>query len=338
MREFLDSVNARHALFYGAPGIVFAHGAPKRIRMSKLKPHLALLACNCIWALDFPFYNLLLNGYLRPMALVAGSLIATALIAFVPLFWERAEHVERGDIRKFVGAALLMGVLRKVFLMFGLSKTSPIDGSIIDTIVPILVLLLAVMLGLDRFSKLKVAGLLLGMSGAVAVILTGAGSLHVHAQFWGNVLIFLCACVSSVYMVCFKGLVSKYRVTTVMRWLYGLAAVIVLPFGLGDLLKTDYAAIAQHALLPALSVFVVQTYLPNILFNYSLRFVSSTVSSIYTYLQPVVAIAVSVALNLGRLHADTAVFALVIFVGVGMVLRAYARQSERPDSSAVRLH
>lgn len=309
--------------------------------MNKLKPHLALLACNCIWALDFPFYNLLLRGYLRPMALVAASLIATALISFLPLLWERAEHVERADIRKFVGAALLMGVFRKIFLMYGLSKTSPVDGSIIDTIVPILVLLLSVLLGLDRFTKLKVGGLLLGMAGAVAVVLTGASSSHAHSQLWGNVLILLCACVSSVYMVCFKKLVAKYRVTTVMRWLYCTAAIIVLPFSLGDLIHTNYAAMLRHALWPALSVFLVQTYLPNILFNYSLRFVSSTVSSIYTYLQPVVAIAVSVALRLDKLHVDTVIFAMAIFLGVGMVLRSYARQSgptkiPRPEQPAAR--
>ena len=69
-------------------------------------------------------------------------------------------------MRKLIGAALLIGVLRKVFIMYGLSMTSPIDGSIIDTIVPLLVLLLSVLLGMDRFTKLKIAGLVLGMAGA----------------------------------------------------------------------------------------------------------------------------------------------------------------------------
>lgn len=306
--------------------------------MKRFVPHLTLLACNCIWAMDFPFYNLLLSHYIRPLALAEASLIATALFSLVPLLWERAERVERADMRKFVGAALLMGVFRKIFLMYGLSRTSPIDGSIIDTIVPILVLLLSVLLGLDRFTKLKVGGLLLGMAGAIAVVVAGGSSSHAHSQLWGNVLILLCACVSSVYMVCFKKLVAKYRVTTVMRWLYCLAAVMLLPFGIGEVVHTDFAAMARHALAPMLCVFLLQTYLPNILFNYSLRFVSSTVSSIYTYLQPVVAIAVSVALGLDKLHFDTVIFALAIFVGVGMVLRSYARQPARPAEPAVKLH
>ena len=141
--------------------------------MNRFKPHIALLICNIVWAMDYPFYNIVLPRYVHPMAMVSGSLIATALFSLVPLLWQKAEKVEKADVRKLIGAALLIGVLRKVFIMYGLSMTSPIDGSIIDTIVPLLVLLLSVLLGMDRFTKLKIAGLVLGMAGAVAVVLAG---------------------------------------------------------------------------------------------------------------------------------------------------------------------
>ena len=124
--------------------------------MNRLKPHLALLVCNVLWAMDYPFYNIVLPHYVHPMAMVSASLVATALFSLVPLLWQKAEKVERADIRKLIGAALLIGVLRKVFIMYGLSMTSPIDGSIIDTIVPLLVLALSVLLGMDRFTRLKI--------------------------------------------------------------------------------------------------------------------------------------------------------------------------------------
>ena len=238
--------------------------------MNRLKPHLALLACNVIWAMDYPFYTIVLPHYVRPAGMVAASLFVTALFSLIPLLWEKAEHVERKDIRKMVGAALLIGVLRKGFIMFGLSKTSPIDGSIIDTIIPLLVLLLSVLLGIDRFTRLKVAGLVLGMAGAVAVVLTGASSAHAHSHLWGNILIVLSALASSVYMVWIKRVISKYRVTTLLRWIYCIAAVVTLPFGLGDIVHADYPAIARHALFPTLFVLVAPTYIPNLLLNLSL--------------------------------------------------------------------
>ena len=306
--------------------------------MNKLKPHLALLLCNIVWAMDYPFYNLVLPRYIHPMALVSASLVATALLSLVPLLWQKAEKVAREDIRKLVGAALLIGVLRKVFIMYGLSMTSPIDGSIIDTIVPLLVLALSVLLGMDRFTKLKIAGLVLGMAGAVAVVLAGASSAHAHSHVWGNVMMFLCACVTSIYMVWFKTLIARYRITTLLRWLYCVAAVMALPFGIGPIVHTDFAAIARHALFPSLFVLIMPTYLPNLLLNYALKTVPATVSSIYTYLQPVLAIAVSVAMGLDKLHLDTVIFALVIFAGVGLVLRSYIVTPQHTDPPTARVH
>lgn len=300
--------------------------------MNRLKPHLALLLGNAIWALDFPFYNLVLPRYVHPIALVSASLIVTALISLVPLLWERAEKVDLADIRQLFAAALLMGVMRKTFLMFGLARTSPIDGSIIDTVVPLLVLVLSVMLGIDRFSRLKIAGLILGMAGAIAVVVTGASDGHARSQLGGNLLILLCAAVSAVYMVRFKRLVAKYRVTTLLRWIYCMAAVIMLPFGLKEIVRTDYALIGSdpRIVLAVLFVVIMPTYFPNLLLNYALKWVQPTVTSLYTYLQPVLAIAVSVAMGLDRLHADTLLFAAVIFVGVGMVLRSYRSHPAPP--------
>lgn len=302
--------------------------------MGKYKAHIALLLCNTVWALDYPFYNLVLPKYVKPIAMISASLIATALLSLVPMLWEKVEKVARKDILKLIGAALLIGVIRKVFIMYGLSKTSPIDGSIIETIVPLLVLVLSVALGIDHYTKLKVAGLVLGMAGAVAVVLTGVSAAHAHSHLWGNIMILLCACATALYMVWFKTLINKYRVTTLLRWLYCIAALIMLPFGLKAIIHTDYALIGSSSkiLFSTLFVLVMPTYLPNLLLNYALKSVQPTVTSIYTYLQPVIAITVSVLMGLDKLHVDTVIFALVIFVGVGLVLRSYGRHPDAPPS------
>lgn len=291
--------------------------------MSKFKPHIALLVCNILWAMDYPFYNIVLPEYVHPMAMVSGSLIATALLSLIPLAWEKSEKVARTDIRRLIGAALLIGVLRKAFIMYGLSMTSPIDGSIIDTITPLLVLLISVVLGIDKFTRLKIAGLVLGMAGAVGVVLLGASGGHTHSGLVGNLMIAGCALATSCYMVWFKKLIARYDVVTMLRWVYCLAALMVLPFGARELVHTDFAAMDTDILLATLFVVFVPTYVPNLLLNYSLKYVQPTVSSIYTYLQPVLAVVLSVAMGLDRLHLDTALCALVIFFGVGLVIRSY---------------
>ena len=290
-----------------------------------LSAHIALLFCNVVWACDYPFYSLVLGKYVSPLAMVSASLVVAAVWSLVPLIWEKPERVEPHDRIKIIGAALLIGVARKLCMMFGLAQTSPIDGSIISTTTPLLVLLLSVFVGLERFTKIKVVGLFLGMVGAVAIILSSSQSAHEKSGLVGNILIFTSACVSAAYMVWFKKLVAKYRITTLLRWIYCTSAIVMLPIGAHDILATDISTMSAEIIFATLFVLVVPTYIPNLLLNYSLKVVAPTISSIYSYIQPVVAIALAVAMGLDRLHLDTILFALVIFCGVGLVVFSYRR-------------
>ena len=298
-----------------------------------------MLGVGVIFGLLSPVSKVLLDsGLISPAGLMMTRTAGAAAAFWTASLFVRREPVALRDRLSLFFAALLGIVLNQGSFILGVSMTSPIDGSIIDTIVPLLVLALSVLLGMDRFTRLKITGLVLGMAGAVAVVLAGASSSHAHSHLWGNVMIFLCACVTSVYMVWFKRLIAKYRITTVLRWLYCAAAVMALPFGIGPIVHTDFAAIARHALFPTLFVLTVPTYVPNLMLNYALKTVQPTVSSIYTYLQPVLAIAISVGMGLDKLHADTVVFALVIFVGVGLVLRSYSVPPRHPDPPAAPPH
>ena len=290
--------------------------------------HLALLFCNIIWACDYPFYSLVLGRYISPMAMVAASLVIAALLSLTPHLWEHAERVEPRDRLKILGAAMLMGVGRKLCMMFGLAATSPIDGSIISTTSPLLVLILSVAVGAEHFTARRTFGLLLGMAGTVAVILSSEGGAHEQSGMLGNILIFTSACVSAAYMVWFKQLVGKYRITTLLRWIYCSSAFVMLPLGFDDILATDFSAMNTWVILASLFVLIVPTYLPNLLLNYSLRYVAPTVTSIYSYLQPVVAIGLAVAMGLDKLHPDTVLFAVVIFIGVGIVISSYRREQK----------
>ena len=261
------------------------------------------------------------------MAMITASLIVAALLSWIPRLWEQREKIESKDWAIIVVAALLMGVTRKVMMMFGLSRTSPIDGSIIATMVPLLVLVVSVIAGVERLSVRKVLGLLMGMAGALAVILTSNSQHHDKSEVWGNLMMICSGVVTAIYMVFFKRLVAKYRITTLLRVIYTISALVVLPFGWHSITSEHFSNFDTHVWLAALFVLVVPTYLPNLLLNYSLRFVPPTVSSSYTYIQPLLAVALSVAMGLDRLHADTFIFALMLFVGVWLVITSYKKEA-----------
>ena len=298
--------------------------------MANVRPiwaHLSLILCNIVWACDYPFYNLVLGRYISPMAMVSASLVIAALWSLTPLLWEKSEKIDPADRLKIFGAAMLMGVARKLCMMFGLANTSPIDGSIISTSTPLIVLFLSAIVGVERLSKTKTIGLLLGMVGAIAIIVSSNHSSHDSSSVEGNLLILTSACVSAAYMVWFKRLVGKYRITTLLRWIYCASAIVMLPIGAHDIWTTDFAVMDTKIILASLFVLIVPTYIPNLLLNYSLRVVAPTVTSIYAYIQPVVAIALAVAMGLDRPHLDTLLFAVIIFVGVGLVVKSGKTQN-----------
>ena len=297
-----------------------------------ISAHISLLLCNIVWACDYPFYNLVLGRYITPLAMVSASLVVAAVWSLVPLLWEKHERIAAEDRIKIFGAALLIGISRKLCMMFGLAQTSPIDGSIISTTTPLIVLLLSVFVGLERFTKMKLLGLLLGMAGAIAIIISSS-TTHEHSGLRGNLLIFTSACVSAAYMVYFKRLVSKYRITTLLRWIYCISALIMLPIGAHEIAETKFDTMSSEIIFASLFVLIVPTYLPNLFLNYSLRFVAPTVTSIYAYIQPIVAIILAVAMGLDKLHLDTVLFALVIFVGVGLVVCAYNKKGGQTTTS-----
>ncbi len=297
--------------------------------MERFKPHIALFLCNSIWAVNYPLYHLVMHkGGITAAAMLELSLLAAALFSLVPLLWSRAERVERGDVKYLVAAAALSGIGRKGLVLFGLSLTSPIDASIIASLLPVMALLISVVMRIDRFTLPRIAGIVLGMGGAMAVIISSKGSAaDARSALGGNGLMLLYTIVAGFYMVWLQPIFRKYKPITLMWWVYSLSSLMFLPFATRPLLHLELGQLSPHLLYIAIFVVVVPTFLPNLLLNFALSRVKPTVSSIYSYLQPILAIAVSVWLGLGVLHWSTVIFGLVIISGVTLVVRSYGTGS-----------
>ncbi len=291
--------------------------------MNRLKPHLALIGCNTIWALNYPIYHIILPKDISAIAVLTLSLVTAAILSFIPLLWSRAERVEPKDIKFMVGAAILSGILRKGLVIFGLSYTSPIDASIIGTLIPIVVLILSIIAGIDRFNTTRVIGIILGISGAIAIIASGDSSEGSSSSLTGNILMVIYTFAAALFIVWLQPIFKRYKPITIMRWVYGLSSLMILPFGAAPIAHTNFSALSPHILLLMAVVVILPTFLPNMLLNYALKRVTPTISSIYGYVQPIVAISLSVWLGLDKLGWSTLIYGCLIITGVTAVIRSY---------------
>ena len=183
--------------------------------------------------MNYPFYKMIMPQYMSPYALATLAVSIAAILALLSFFFRsgRTGATQRRH-RKIHRGSRTDGRRKKLFLMVGIQHTSPIDASIIATLGPILVLVISVFFLIDRFTPMKIVGMVIGLAGALVVILSNSGTTAATAKLGGDAIVFLGIVSSSFSMVWLKDLIMRYKPITLLRWMYPLAALMLLPFGL----------------------------------------------------------------------------------------------------------
>jgi drug/metabolite transporter (DMT)-like permease len=217
----------------------------------------------------------------------------------------------------------------------GLNMTTAINASIIMTSSPIIVLLLSAITFKERLTPAKLIGIGLGAIGAVYLIAGGHNvSLLDENKSLGNLFIFINATSYSIYLILVKPLMAKYNALTVIKWVFLMGFIYVLPFGYGQLSEVQWSTMSIKIILEVTFVVVCTTFIAYLFNVYALKTVSSTVVSSYIYLQPFFATTAAVLLKVEDLIWPQVVAATFIFAGVYLVsFNPFQRRKETAPSS-----
>ncbi|MFR5872104.1 MAG: DMT family transporter [Alistipes sp.] len=297
---------------------------------NKTKAHLGLILANLVWAMNYPFYKMIMPQYMSPYALATLAVSIAAILALLSFFFVPVERVQRkGDIVKFIGAAVLMGVAKKLFLMVGIQHTSPIDASIIATLGPILVLVISVFFLIDRFTPMKIVGMVIS-SGRRA---RGDSQQQRHDGGDGQTGRRRDRLPRHRQFVVLDGMAQRpdHALQTdhpvALDVSAGRADAASVRTELGDpyRFRRHPAAhlVGNRLRRPA------PEFRPNYLLIF-VHYVKPTISSVYFYLQPVIATGLSVALGMDKLSWDRGLASIAVFVGVLLVVNAYKNHPSAP--------
>lgn len=282
--------------------------------------HLALFLANLIFGLNYSIAKGIMPEYVPPFGFIVLRVWGAGVI-----FWifeglvGTAERVAGRDKLR-MGVCALFGVTLNQLLFFaGLNITTPINASIIMTVNPVLVLIVAALLIGERITWRKTSGILLGLSGASILILLAGDLAFGEGTILGDLLVFINACSYGVYLVIVKPLMQKYRPLTVIKWVFTWGVLFVTPVGLHQVAELDVAAFPPSVWASLLYVVAFTTFLAYLLNVLALRTVNASVASTYLYLQPMVAAIVSVLVGQDELTWTKGLASLMIFVGVYLV-------------------
>ncbi|MES1224550.1 MAG: DMT family transporter [Bacteroidota bacterium] len=285
------------------------------------KSHLALFIAALIYGANYTIAKGVMPDYLQPfgfiMVRVTGAVILFWITGiFVP------EKINRKDIPLLAFCGMFGVAINQLLFFKGLSMTTPINAAIIMVITPILVLLVATSLASERITGKKLTGIVTGLVGAILLLLV-KHDLSLGSLTWrGDLCILINAISWGIYLVVAKPLIMKYRTITVIKWVFLFAWFYVLPFGYSEFMEADFSSMPPNILLSVAFVVLGTTYFAYLLNNYALQKVSSSVVSIYIYLQPLLAAGIAIVSGKDDLDAVKITSALLIFVGVYLVSAA----------------
>lgn len=291
------------------------------------KAHLALLGANTIYGLNYVIAKGIMPDYLTPRAIILIRVLTTVLVFWILHLLLPAEKVERRDQFKLAICAVFGVAINQILFFEGLNLSTPINASIIITVIPVLILVFAHFILKERITQIKIIGIVLGASGALMVILSaGVGDFRSNTML-GNLMIFINAMSWALYLVLIKPLMERYDSFTVMKWVFLYGLIIVLPFTLPTFARSSFSIIPVNIWFSVMFVVFGATIIAYFLNNYSLKTVSASVNGIYIYLQPLIASVVAILFGKDTLSLTDIISAVMIMTGVWLVTRRPKKQA-----------
>lgn len=290
--------------------------------MGKVKYNMALVASNILFGANFSFYVSLTEYYLSFQQIFMLQ-VAVAAAFFIPfaLFSRRSYRITVEDFGTIFIVALLVIYGWMYMLLWGASKTSPIDASTIATLGPVFTLIVAHIVAPQRVSKVKALGAIVAMSGALVLLMDrGKNLLGTADEAFGNALV-LCAVVAiAANTVLIRSQLRKYGELTIMGWYYIIGFVMAAPFFWSEIAGINPLRLPLIPLLELLYVIFLGTVLPMWLLYVGSSHLTALHTALYRYLQPVVAAGLSLLRGQNIIDRTNIIGAALIFTGVVFVV------------------
>ena len=269
------------------------------------------------------------DGLIPPLGIFTlRSLGAGGLFWLLSLFQPK-ERIDKEDFFKIFIASMLGFFTCQVTFLVGLPYITPMDCSVMTAMAPIYTMITAAIVIKEPISFQKAGGVLLSFAGIIYLIMTRVASPGGTAQTtpFGIFMIILNVLSFAMYLGIFKPLIAKYSVVTFMKWIFLFSALVAIPFSTKGLINTDWAGIPAIQYAELSYLVICATFISYFLIPVAQKRIRPTLISMYTYVQPIIAIVVSIAIGMDTLTWQKALATLLVFGG--LIIVNYSRSKSQ---------
>lgn len=295
----------------------------------KWKGHVAVLCANLIFGLNIPISKALLSQWMTPFGYMASrTLVATIIFWIIQSFLPK-EKVSPKDLAIIAMGGIMGFVVSQSLTAVSLQYTSPVYFSLIVALSPLVVMLLAAVFLKEPITGKKMAGVVLGIAGALLMIAQIDNSVSGKNNLWGIFLAVISVTAFSVYLIIIRSVAQKYTTVTQMKWMFLFAAIILVPLGC-----TEYS---EQALFSAswgwtgvwelAFVAILATSVAYFLTPFGMKYLRATTVSVYMNLQPIVSSVAVICVGQDNFSWDKPLAAVLVIAGAYVVSTSRTKET-----------
>lgn len=283
--------------------------------------HLSAFVAYLIFGINIIVNKDLSGSGISPLALFTIRSVGAGAMFWIISLFRPAEKVEKSDYPKILLAAILGFFICQVTFLYAIPIITPMDCSIVTSLSPIYTMFIAAAAIKEPITWKKASGVLISLAGFIFLIFnsvsTGSGAESTHPL--GIVLMIFNSLSFSLYLGIFKPVITKYSVVTFMKWIFFFTSLMSLPFTAKEVITFDYLSLSSSYLWELLFLILCATFITYFLIPIAQKNIRPTLVSMYSYVQPIIAIIISIYVGMDTLTWQKLLAAITVFGGVLLV-------------------
>ena len=283
--------------------------------------HLSAFVAYLIFGLNIIVNKDLSNSGISPLALFTFRSVGAGSLFWIISMFRPSEKVERSDFPKILIAAILGFFICQLTFLYAIPRITPMDCSIVTSLSPIYTMFIAAIAIKEPITWKKSLGVVISLAGFIFLILNSvSNSLGVTStQPVGIVLMIFNSLSFSLYLGIFKPVITKYSVVTFMKWIFLFTTLMSLPLTAKEIVTFDYLSLNSTYVWELAFVVICATFITYFLIPVAQKNIRPTLVSMYSYVQPIIAIVISIYVGMDTLTWQKVLAAVTVFGGVLLV-------------------
>lgn len=237
------------------------------------------------WGLTFVFYKIAYISF-NPVTIVFTRLVISSLLLYLfSKLTGKMQKIRKTDLRYFVLLAFFEPFLYFMGESFGLTMISATLGSVIVSIVPLVVPIAAYFIFREKLTSINIIGLIISFIGVIVVV--AANGIDFGATLLGIFLMFIAVFGAVGYTITAKTLTQRYNGYTITCYQNVIGLVFFLPLFLIMDLPSFNFKISLNSVMVIAYLAIFGSAVSFIIFTNAIRVLGVSKANIFSNLIPV---------------------------------------------------